>query len=584
MLPKGASIIPYPMNGAPDTAVASYHVKFMKYTSSRIATNVNQAQVNESNKGPVDLCIVAHPCGFQVYSLERDAMEILRLVRIVRNTFAPINRLPPEVFSLILDHYDESDADQILITLTHVCHGWRDTFLSHSSLWTQLNFAKIDKTCTYIQRSQSSPLIFNLDLEGKTCDDAFALAIPHIQRLKSLTIRADTVPSVLAHFHRHMPLLEKLDLKIRIPAREGQGMVDQDLDVGISAGDLSSLHELRLEGVITHFHWKNLANLRVIKLDSELHKYGTTQILDLLESTPLLHTFYLSHFIPSSPNPAPEPNTPSAKRIIPLPHLKSFVTSTSSSHPLLLHRHLRIPIGASVICKLSVCGEEFPLLVHLPQLSPNFSNLSPITTINTTSDGDRKVVQLCGPNGCLRLIAEWDIQVTPANMYCKILRSIDHSTLSKIHRLMISDYNHQTPAKIEECPVFQTLSLTNNLRTLVLSNCDNLPFILALDPQRNPSNLIPCLKLEELILHISSDYLNPPPAQSVFSMAKNRASRGAKLTSITLVDREWWSREKVPKLEEYVTHVEFGFPKDTPDWDEIPGESVRVGQSCSGPL
>ena len=43
----------------------------------------------------------------ELNSLEQDAFEVLRLVRSIKNSLAPITRIPPEVLSLIPDHYDE---------------------------------------------------------------------------------------------------------------------------------------------------------------------------------------------------------------------------------------------------------------------------------------------------------------------------------------------------------------------------------------------------------------------------------------------------------------------------------------------
>ena len=95
---------------------------------------------------------------------------MLSLVRSVKNSFAPVNRIPPEILSLTPDYYeydeddvDEDKVDKDLIALTHVCRSWRDVFISRSSLWTRLDFTNVDKTRTYIHRSKSSPLEINLD-------------------------------------------------------------------------------------------------------------------------------------------------------------------------------------------------------------------------------------------------------------------------------------------------------------------------------------------------------------------------------------------------------------------------------------
>lgn len=116
-------------------------------------------------------------------SLEQDVLEVLSLVRTIKNSFAPINRIPPEVLSFIPDYWDndEDDPDQDLIMLTHVCRGLTDIFISRSFLWSYLDFASVDKTCTYIQRSKSSPLeiCFEKDEDNTYLDDAFFLVTPH---------------------------------------------------------------------------------------------------------------------------------------------------------------------------------------------------------------------------------------------------------------------------------------------------------------------------------------------------------------------------------------------------------------------
>ena len=233
-----------------------------------------------------------HVCGFQVDLLEREALEVLRLVRSIKNSLAPINRIPLEVLSSIPDYCSEDTADRVSISLTHVCHGWRDMFVSRSSLWTRFNFNNLEKTRTYIERFKVSPL--SIDLHGETIPRRkFLPIIPHIHRLRSLTVHTDVLPSVLKHFRCNTPLLEKLDVEIYSPDQP-------DLDGALFNGDLSSLYELRLHRVTTHLPWKNLANLRVVDLNLENRSFGTTQMLDFFEAAPLLHTVLLRNIVPDS--------------------------------------------------------------------------------------------------------------------------------------------------------------------------------------------------------------------------------------------------------------------------------------------
>ena len=83
--------------------------------------------------------------------LEKDALEVLSLVWSLKDSFALVNRIPPEVISFTSDYYmDMYHMYQALISLTHICRGWRETFISRSSLWAHLDLTTVDKTQTYI--------------------------------------------------------------------------------------------------------------------------------------------------------------------------------------------------------------------------------------------------------------------------------------------------------------------------------------------------------------------------------------------------------------------------------------------------
>jgi hypothetical protein len=519
----------------------------------------------------VDLYVISHICGFQVDALERDALEVLRLIRSVKNSLAPINRVPPEVLSRIPDYYDEddTDTDKVLTALTHVCRGWRDTFISRASLWTRFDFTNIDKTRTYIERSKSSPLRFYLrrnrvtdesSLVNEVINDAFSLVIPHICRLKSLTVDVDYHRNVLKHLRCNVPLLDKLDFRVHTVS----GPVLDEL----FGGDLSSLHELRLQDVATHFPWKSLANLRVVSLESSFLNYEITQILDFLESAPLLHTVLLGCRIPNLSDAPPE-------RMVHLCHLKAF-TIRPHLPQLTLLRHLHMPTGVSLTLELP--GKEALFLDYLPERLPNFSNLSHITTINLDFFPGGRKIQLSGPNGSLRLLTLWKSRWAPLEapsyaMESNILRSLSHPMLSKIQRLVISYYKDARPGEVEESPIYQMLSSADNLRTLVLSDCDSLPFILALDPEQNPFNVVLSSNMEALVFYFKSwSLLN---VNHLIRMAKNRTSFGAKLSSIAFVDlngQEQRDLEEVFKLRRHVTRVGYRVGDAPPAWDDIPDE------------
>ena len=489
-------------------------------------------------------------------ALEQDALEVLSLLRSVSNSFAPVNRIPPEIISLTLDYYDEGGTDQDLIALTHVCRGWRNMFISRPSLWTHLDFTNVDKTRTYVQRSRSSPLEIYLERDqDDTHDDALLLVAPHIRRLRSLTVRGDFSPNILKHFDYPAPHLEKLCIDLFTPDAP-------ILDSALFGGDLSSLRELSLGGVVTTLPWNSLPNLTTFELTSCPPGSNTvTQLLKFFKCAPLLSAVTLKHSIPTSSNAPPG-------RKVSLPRLKTLVIIAHPAHSILLN-HLHIPTGASLILRLGLNGDASPLQSCLPETLANLGNLSHITTISLRSGTMQKYMRLSGPSSelCIRAhlvgntISSWAVD-RPT------LRSLPCPILSTTKRLQISRYKPLRSDEVDTYMVFRTLSPTLKLRILILTECSNLPFILALNSKKNSSKLVACPDLEELALCVGSrdQFL----IKYLLGMAKERASRGVKLSSITIVGLgELVPGKEVFKLREHVTRVDYRVDNAPPNLDHL---------------
>ena len=115
--------------------------------------------------------------------------------------FAPINRIPEDVLSLIPSYCNTGGE---LVTLTHVCRGSRERFISCSSLWTFLDCANVKQTRVYLERSKTSPLELWLGEEEDPSflNDAFLLPVLHLDRLRFLTLSGprttcSNLPSIL---------------------------------------------------------------------------------------------------------------------------------------------------------------------------------------------------------------------------------------------------------------------------------------------------------------------------------------------------------------------------------------------------
>lgn len=495
-------------------------------------------------------------------TLERDALEVLRLTRSLKNSLTPINRIPPEVLSLLPDYCDELDMDEDSISLTHVCRAWRNTFISRSLLWTHLDFTNTDKTRTYLQRSKSSPLKICLgaDNEDETVlEDVVPFVISHIYRLKSLVVRGYALPDVLRYFCHHAPLLEELDVSI-------VGRRDPVLDSAPFNGDLSSIRKLTLGGVITYFPWKNMANLRVASLGGRDAGHAISRLLNF-ESAPLLHTVRLEDSLPDSSDAPPE-------RIVSLPHLRVLTIDAGPVHSILLN-HLHIPAVTS-LTQIFEYGQGIPpLLDNLPQAPADLGNLAHITTINLCFDSTQKLLLLHGPSGSLRAVANL-ARHKPIPRYDldpQLFRYLSSPILSTTRGLTVLEYKYFDPAGADRCPaVSQALSSMGNLRTLVLVRCNPLPFVFVLDPRQDSSEPAACPNLWNLTLYIEA--WNQFPTKQLITMAKNRASRGAGLSSITIVcPQEFVPGEEMIRLKEYVTHVEYRVGDNLPTWDALPDES-----------
>ena len=151
------------------------------------------------------------------------------------------------------------------------------------------------------------------------------------------------------------------------------------------------------------------------------------------------------------------------------------------------------------------------------------------------------------------------------------MHSLDLPILSTTQRLAVSTYRH--PNQAEGSPIFQRLSSMKALRILILIKCDSPPFLCASNPEENTqSTSVLCPNLEELVLYI--EFQDDLRIEHLISMAKNRASAGAMLSSITIVGLDGLTPGmQAPELEEHVTRVMYRVDEVPPAWDHVPGES-----------
>ena len=476
----------------------------------------------------------------------------------MKNTFALVNKTPPEILSLIPDYWEDDHKDETLIKLTHVCRGWREIFISRPSLWTDLDCTNVDKTRVYIDRSKSSPL--QIHLERSYHAEAFLLAVPHIPRLKNLVVSGDPteiLPALVEHFSCPIPLLDRLKISF---VRDAPKLPEK-----LFNGDLSSLRKLTLSGVTTSLPWRGLSNLTTFSLcHAPRNSILLTQLLDFFESA--LHLRYIC-IHDSIPNSSDAP----VERTVLLPHLEDLHVIAQPAHSILLN-HLLIPDGASLRLEFTFSGKEFPIPSYLPESPKALDNLSHITAANFCFGPERRFMQLHGPSGELSVLGNWIQGREPSHTStARLIQTLDQFDISRIQSLAVtlSSCRPRNP-DITKWTFYRTLCRMDDLLTLMLTQCKNLPFIDVLNPNKNPSKTVLCPKLEDITL-----YINHPDEfhiDELLKMAEGRASRGAKLSTITIVSTDALApTRKVFLLRKHVDYVEYKFDDELPEWDTVSG-------------
>jgi len=460
---------------------------------------------------------------------------------------------------MIPTYWEGNERDGNLIRLTHVCRGWRELFTSRPSLWTHLDFKSVEKTKVYIERSKSSPLEFYPRLTQSTLrrEEALALAIPHIGRLGALCVQANPpqlLPSLVKHFSCPLPFLRILKINVAPPV----------LPEELFNGDLSSLRELSLGGVITQLPWRGLLNLTMFNF-RRVPGYSILLIhlLNFLESAPRLRYVILHNSIPN-------PDGDVVEKMVSLTHLKELSIITEQPHSALLG-HLSIPAGALVRLEFSFSGLESPIPSYLPNPRGTLHNLAHTTAVNLYFSPEQKSLRLTGPSGELYILGNWKRgDHKPRSGIGRFLSSLDQFDVSRTRWLAVTGCIYRpNMLQIETWHIYKALCPMDDLRTLTLTQCNNLHFIIVLNPTKNPSNSVLCPKLEEIVFYIEhSDHLR---IKELLSMAEERASRGSKLPAITIVSAGALAPTKeVFQLRKHVSRVECKFDDASPAWDALP--------------
>lgn len=490
------------------------------------------------------------------------------------NTFSPVNRLPPEVLSLIPTFLHHKRSRRSLIKWSQVCRYWRNTFTNTPALWTHFGCKDLARTCAFIQRSKLTPIHVRLSPEFSL--QSFSALIPHVNRFESLKIEinaAELDDKLISSLYRPAPLLEHL-----VVAVEDTEYTDDDLKAPLPLlfnGGLPHLTRLSLEYVSPHPTWFNISNLTTFCLvHTGSHGGSSSQLLDFFERNPGLEDVsitYHGRFVDNSPS----------RHIVTLSHLRKLRLGDCPSKPGLLH-HLVLPVGVEVILKPCIPGPVIGVATDLLLRAPNQPNL--LTGIDRISlaEGTQASVHFAGPYGTLYIRASCardGYEYDPHDLATRCIYTFKPLDVSGVTELLMENYSPTRRNRLEsvqDSGIHHCLRSLPKLRTLILVSCANATHFQALqmpDPDEDGFSIV-CPDLKHLFIDVSNSRrpeMSFPhfPFLDLLSLAETRASLGIPLDRITVKSAHpLFEDSDLASLLQFVGTVEsLGEDRSSPTWD-----------------
>ena len=296
--------------------------------------------------------------------------DIWRKAGNIKNSLAPISKLPPEVLALIATFFE---PERQLVDATAVCQHWRATLLSFPRLWSKIHCSNRVQLEAYLKRSKPVPLEINLR------NRHFPLSkylLPHTSRLAALAVWVEDSPDfdhLTHHLRNPIPTLHKFS--VIMPA----GLSALKLPLGIGKGPLLHVKELWLEG-ISSFRAPPFPHVTELTWHVDPRCSDPVRLaglLSTLEQLPVLErvelVFHTNHYLRPMTNPVitlphvqrmslhcskdEEAGIPRVLEFLKLPNLASLVVDTMSEWPW------------SFSALPPTCfGEHLPNLAELPEM------------------------------------------------------------------------------------------------------------------------------------------------------------------------------------------------------------------------
>ncbi|KAI0056553.1 hypothetical protein BV25DRAFT_1563377 [Artomyces pyxidatus] len=258
----------------------------------------------------------------------------LLALRRLKNSQAPISRLPVEVLTRIFSCFQASrhnmhtspSCPPAWVAVTHVCHHWRNVALSCPSLWTNVVLLSPSWASEMLNRSLNTPISIILDYDPEeeeiyADDHVVKSALARARRAKEIVLRGDYLQdNIRPLFRRTAPLLEKLELW------------DHNRPLSLRKGDLflgqtPKLRSLKLRSCLIDWKASMLFSPTITRLRledvPEQDRATHMELRDILAALPNLQNLTLLNALQTSSKTRSNGALSDAQHRLPFPHLKS---------------------------------------------------------------------------------------------------------------------------------------------------------------------------------------------------------------------------------------------------------------------
>ena len=397
-----------------------------------------------------------------VSQLEREISAALVIVRGWMNTFARINCIPLDILSLIPTHLS-SGKDRFRASF--VCRHWRETFLQHGALWSQLfltNGNGEEYVKTLLKRAKGSALDITINYASPSTT---ALLSPHARQIKHLNFSQELWSDILMFSKVNsgsLPLLRTLEMRtIESSFSVNQSNVRDAPSSPLFSGAVN-LKKFTLDteqaGLLKHFIFPNLTTFELSA--PGMDGLNVSHLFNFLKASPALQRVDIAICGGTMSGSIPE------DMILVLPNVKTFFLTIKNNRWQVyeLATHISCPYAKHTLLSQEMDDncmgtglevfpnsaswvaiarqyttspvEEITLEIEFDMTYPIIYSLTFLSSDTTVINLDFEVVATASGEEDFEL--RWnETNLEIFSQACRIIR--DHPLLSHVKRLYIID-------------------------------------------------------------------------------------------------------------------------------------------------